>query len=100
MISLAGLEVITEAWARAWLVAMYKVFAEFNTLQPAFNDYEATILAGRAAHFLSSNNQLGQLDSEEIRTRRKLESLKRSETPPLHMARRLKRFGIRVDVSQ
>ena len=70
-------------WAGAWLVATYKAFSEFNLYEPAFDDYEATILAGRSGHFLSSIRQLGQVDAEDVETRRKLAKLKPSEMPSL-----------------
>ena len=70
-------------WAGAWLVATYKGFAEFNLYEPAFYEYEATILAGRAAHLLSAIRRLGQVEASDLEVRLKLAKIKPSEILPL-----------------
>lgn len=71
------------AWAGAWLVATYKGFADYDLYAPAFDEYEATILAARAAQLLSSIRRLGRIDADELEVRRKISRLKPSETLPL-----------------
>lgn len=79
-------------WAGAWLVATYKGFSEFNLYEPAFHQYETTILAARAAQFLSAISQLGRVKASELEIRQKLSRLKPSETLPL--LRKLAELGL------
>jgi hypothetical protein len=60
----------------AWIVASYKAFSCFDLEDPAFDPYEATILAGKAAGLLSSIRSLGQIDSRQIDVYRKLAHIK------------------------
>ncbi len=69
----------SHVWAGAWLVSLYKAFEKFNLYDPAFHEYEATILAGRTAHFLSSIRSLGQVEAKEVETRQRLAKLRPSE---------------------
>ena len=54
-------------WAGAWLVATYKGFSEFNLYEPAFHEYEASILAGRTAQLLSAIRRSDELKHQILK---------------------------------
>lgn len=62
----------------AWIVAVYKVLSQYNTDDPALDDLEAIITAGRTAELFSAVRSLGVIDHEKFEAHRKLAGLRPS----------------------
>jgi hypothetical protein len=59
-----------------WIVAIYKALAVYDVDDPAFDDYEATVTAAKAAEFLSSIRSLGRVDAKQYEIYRRLARIK------------------------
>jgi len=82
----------------AWLTALYKAFAGYDQTGPAFDAYEATILAAKAGVLLSSirsiQNADGQqyVDGQQFNVYRRLARLTNRETQTV--LQELQKLGI------
>jgi len=74
-----------------WIVAIYKAIAVYDVDDPAFDDYEATINAAKAAEFLSSIRSLGRIDARQYETYRRLARIKPNQS--IDVLRRLEKVG-------
>jgi len=62
----------------AWIVAISKVLSQYNTDDPALDELEAIITAGRAAALFSALRSAGVVQQEKYEIHRKLAGLKPS----------------------
>jgi hypothetical protein len=60
----------------AWIIAAYKVIADCNSDDPAFDSFEALIKAARAGELFSAIRSLGTVSSDKFEKFRKLARLK------------------------
>jgi len=74
-----------------WLVAIYKAIASYDVDDPAFDDYDATIISAKAAEFLSSIRSLGRVDSQKYEVYRRLARIKPSQS--VDLLRQLESLG-------
>jgi hypothetical protein len=63
----------------AWLTVLYKAFAPYDQAAPAFDPYEATILAAKAGTLLSSIRSLQSVERQQLDVYRRLARLKARE---------------------
>src|SRR5712692_2230865 len=64
----------------AWVIAANKVLSKFNTDDPAFEPFEAIILAGRAGELFSATRSMGKVDSQRFESHRKIVKLRQRDT--------------------
>ncbi len=64
----------------AWVIAANKVLSKFNTDDPAFEPFEAIILAGRAGELFSATRSMGKGDSQRFESHRKIVKLRQRDT--------------------
>jgi hypothetical protein len=62
----------------AWVVAIHKVLSQYNVDDPALDDLEAIITAGRAAELFSAVRSLGPIENKKYEIHRKLAGLRPS----------------------
>jgi hypothetical protein len=60
----------------AWIIAAYKVIADYNSDDPAFDAFEALIKAARAGELFSAIRSLGTVPADKFEKFRKLSRLK------------------------
>jgi len=60
----------------AWIIAAYKVIADYNSDDPAFDSFEALIKAARAGELFSAIRSLGNVHADKFEKFRKLSRLK------------------------
>jgi hypothetical protein len=63
----------------AWVIAANKVLSKFNTDDPAFEPFEAIILAGRAGELFSATRSMGKVDGLRFESHRKIVKLKQRD---------------------
>jgi predicted DNA-binding ribbon-helix-helix protein len=51
--------------AGGWIAAIYKAIRYYDVDDPAFDHFEATIVSGKTAEFLSSIRALGKVDQQQ-----------------------------------
>jgi hypothetical protein len=78
--------------AGGWLVTIYKAISYYDVDDPAFDAYEAAILAGKAGQLLSSVRALGQIDGKKYEIYRRIAHLKSLEANDV--ALRFEKLGI------
>jgi hypothetical protein len=59
-----------------WLLAIYKAISYYDVDDPVFDEYEATVIAGKTAQYLSSIRALGKIDASKHEVYRKIARLK------------------------
>jgi hypothetical protein len=62
--------------AGGWIAAIYKAIRYYDVDDPAFDHFEATIISGKTADFLSSIRSLGKVRQHQYEIYRKLARLK------------------------
>jgi hypothetical protein len=62
--------------AGGWIAAIYKAIRYYDVDDPAFDHFEATIVSGKTAEFLSSIRALGKVDQQQYEVYRKLARLR------------------------
>jgi hypothetical protein len=74
-----------------WIVAIYKALAVYDVDDPAFDDYEATVNAAKAAEFLSSIRSLGRVDAKQYEIYRRLARIKPKQS--IEVLKELEKLG-------
>lgn len=62
----------------AWIVAIHKVVSQYNVDDPALDELESIIAAGRAAELFSAVRSLGSIETQKYEVHRKLAGLRPS----------------------
>jgi hypothetical protein len=76
----------------AWLTVLYKAFGPYDQTSPAFDAYEATMLAAKAGVLLSSIRSLRDIDGKQFDVYRRLARLRTREVQTV--LQELERIGI------
>jgi hypothetical protein len=83
-----------------WIVSVYKGISYYDVDDPLFDDFDATIVAGKCAQFLSSIRALGEIDGGKYEVFRKLARLKpRDAIGVLHQLEKLGAVEVHWDKS-
>jgi hypothetical protein len=75
-----------EMLAGSWVIVANKVVSKFNTDDPAFEPFEAIILAGRAGELFSATRSMGTIDGDRFEAHRKIAKLKRKDAKEVLVA--------------